>query len=642
MTRELLQLLNALDGEQYITTSQLKEIFLCSKKTLRSRLRELDEMLKKQEAHIESKRGGGYRLVVDRPDLFAAWKEGELKKLQKAIPSSVSERTAYLLFIFMERKDWIKREELAEFLCVSEKTISADMKHIAFILGQYDLEIERRPAYGMRVAGHEFRKRQCILNQLLLAKRESFLESFIKPETMERMSRLTTEKIREFDMSFSEFPYRNLLLYLAILIHRVKHGFVIVGEECREWKKDVGIYRVSEAILKGLAEEGLIESYEEGEVYYTSLFFWGNRMMENSPENNTNYVILPHIEKLVNAMLITIYESFGLDFSKDLNLRMCLLHHMAALDIRLVYNIPLKNQYLEEIKEKYFFAFLLARQAVFCIEEHFGKKLSEDEVGYFAMLFAMKLNEETARVRKSRILLLCATGKIGSRFLKFRLEEEFRDYIERIDMYSIYEMEKIDLDQYDYIFSTVSVDLKVPVPIVMIHDFFAQSEMLDLHRKLSQLENRGNISSFYRKELFFPETPGESREEVIRFLCGQVEKVCPLPEEAFELVMEREALGGTDFGGGIAMPHPVKIITEETIAAVGILKKPVFWEKHEVELVVLAFVAHSGSPETQRFFDMTARVLLDSEAVKKVIEGRSYESFLEQLVIKNGIQTSPA
>lgn len=72
------------------------------------------------------------------------------------------------------------------------------------------------------------------------------------------------------------------------------------------------------------------------------------------------------------------------------------------------------------------------------------------------------------------------------------------------------------------------------------------------------------------------------------------------------------------------------------------MKKPVFWEKHEVELVVLAFVAHSGSPETQRFFDMTARMLLDPEAVEKVIEGRSYESFLEQLVIGNGIQGAPA
>ena len=59
---------------------------------------------------------------------------------------------------------------------------------------------------------------------------------------------------------------------------------------------------------------------------------------------------------------------------------------------------------------------------------------------------------------------------------------------------------------------------------------------------------RGSVSSFYRKELFFSEVPRDSREEVIHWLCNEMEKVYPLPKEACELVLEREALGGTDFG----------------------------------------------------------------------------------------------
>ena len=52
--------------------------------------------------------------------------------------------------------------------------------------------------------------------------------------------------------------------------------------------------------------------------------------------------------------------------------------------------------------------------------------------GIDGITLLQKLKEDPEK-RKMNILLFCATGKIGSQFLKFRLEEEFREYINEID-----------------------------------------------------------------------------------------------------------------------------------------------------------------------------------------------------------------
>lgn len=70
----------------------------------------------------------------------------------------------------------------------------------------------------------------------------------------------------------------------------------------------------------------------------------------------------------------------------NLNLRMYLNRHMVSLDIRLTYGIAVKNPLLQEIKEKYFFPYLLASQAAVVLKGHYKKSLSEDEISYLAMI----------------------------------------------------------------------------------------------------------------------------------------------------------------------------------------------------------------------------------------------------------------
>lgn len=629
-----LEILHLMSEDRYVSTNELMKQIPNSEKTLRGRVKALDELIRRHGAHIESKRGYGYLLVIEDREEFIRYRRELQQKSEEMIPGTGNERITYILSFLLNRKGYMKREELAEFLCVSEKTISADMRQVEFILKQYELEIERRPARGMRVAGDEFRKRQCILNQLILMNSSDFFRGEAEEKKLGILSGIVKAMAEQHHMNIPEVPFQNLVYYLSVTVHRMKHGFVIRGEECAGWKKDVGIYKVSEELLDQIRETGMITDYLDGEVYYTSLFLWGSRIVENNPRDVANFVIPGRVEKLAGIMISSVYDSFGIDFRGDLNLRMCLINHLASLDVRMRNGIYIENPHLEEIREKYFMAYVIAKEAADEVARFYGKPVSEDEIGYFALLFAMKLKQETGEESRMNILLFCATGKIGSQFLKFRLEEEFSDYINRIDMCGNYDLDTIDFSRYDYVFATIPIDRQIPVPILMIRDFFNSAERIRIYQELNRRKKSGNMRNFYREGLFFTGVPGKTKEEVISWMCGRIAEREEVPDCLEEVILERERLGSTDFGNLAAMPHPSRIIMEENLVCVGILKEPILWERNKVQLVVLAVVSHSASEEVQEFFSATARLLLDQEAVKRVIEGGNYETLMEELTLQ--------
>lgn len=632
---DVLKLLRHINTEGYLSVAELMEVMKRSEKTIRYRLKELRAMLEGHGARIEHKKGEGYRLAIEDGPAYAAWQKNCLKQLDGGIPSGTDSRVSYILSLLLNRKDYIKRAKLAEFLCISEKTVSADVGRTEQILKRYGLRLDRKPSYGMKVTGDEFKKRQCMLNHLIIMNTSDFFMGPGEKKAMEEIGEVLREILEENSMPIAELPFRNMVCYLYVMSHRIKHGFQVERDVEESWKKDTVLYHISKRVLERMGSRGLLLPYADGEIYFTSLFLWGNRFIEIDKENKTNYVIPASIYSTASKMLERVRTNLGIDMGDDLNLQLCLLHHLSSLDVRMKYNILIENEHREEIQERYPFAWLVAKEAASALEEIYRKPVSEAECAYFALLFAMKLEEGKETRKKLRVLLICATGKIGSQFLKYRLEEEFAKDIEAVDMKSIYEQDGIDFSAYDYILTTVPIDKSLPVPVVLVRDFFNQEELIKVRSGLCSVRGYGEIQKYFRKELFFGNVPVEegedAKEGVIRWMCGKIKEVEELPEDFFAQVMEREKLGGTDFGNLAAVPHPLKGGWKKNLICVGILERPVLWNRNQVQLVVLANTAETASKETQKALDMTARFLMDSGAVEAVIRERTYGSLLVRM-----------
>lgn len=118
----LQELLGWLKQNEYRTAQQLAKYIRVSEKTVRIAIRELNTELSKHGARIISKPRFGYCLEVTDQELFERYQQEEETK--DRIPDSGKERSEYLMAYLLFRKDYIKIEELCDFMYVSKTTLS--------------------------------------------------------------------------------------------------------------------------------------------------------------------------------------------------------------------------------------------------------------------------------------------------------------------------------------------------------------------------------------------------------------------------------------------------------------------------------------------------------------------------------------
>ena len=619
-----MEILQILSMEKYIPARKLAEKSKIGEKTLRKRMKELKEELERNGASIEIKHGQGYRLKVEKPKQFLQW-EKRLQESEQKVPNTPRERIRYILLLLLSSTSYVKREMIGDFLYISEQSVSQLLKYVEFIFEKYDLALKKKSRYGMRVRGHEFSKRQCIMNHYLLTGSDwRLLDQKVCAERVSRGD-ILSDIIMEERLSFTELALKYFIDYIYVTERRIRQGVCI--ETSTDKNIDEENMQIAERILLQLKKRGVGVSLKKAEIAYTALYLQGNCIQQMDGAVTKNMVIDERIDSLTEEILKRIYCTYQVEMRGNLNLRMYLNRHMVSLDIRLTYGIAVKNPLLQEIKEKYFFPYLLASQAAVVLKGHYKKSLSEDEISYLAMIFEAEHLQNGDRQKKSKVLLVCATGKISARFLLLSLQKKFSGSIDQIELCSLYELEQRDLKEFDYIFSTVPIDKKVNIPIIILHDFGTQLELA----KVQKAMDHSYIQRFFKKEFFFTDVSGETKEEVIKELCRRVAQIRPLPEDFCESVLFRESMGSTDFGNMMAIPHPYEKKLKDNLVCAAVLKRPVLWQINQVQLVILSALNGSQGSEIQKFFEMVSKLMLRKDLIDEIIREQAYETLCDIL-----------
>ncbi len=294
------------------------------------------------------------------------------------------------------------------------------------------------------------------------------------------------------------------------------------------------------------------------------------------------------------------------------------------------YHIRITNPILDEIRKNYAFAYTLAKRCAMVLQAYYGQEVSQDETGYLAVLLAFGMEQNSFEIRRSRILVVCSVGRGSSQMLRYKYEQEFGDYLEKIYVCSLYELSFFDFDAVDYVFTTVPIRQKVPVPIIEVGQFLGRADIV----KVKGVLEKGHVDfldEYYRADQFLVDVEGETKEEVIRNLCAEAGKKRQLPEGFAEAVLQRERAAQTDFGNYIAMPHPYKVITDETFVYVAILKHEIVWSRYPVQLVFLAAISGREDKNLPRFYDVTAKLFMERDMVRQIIEKKRFSVLLQLL-----------
>ena len=643
VSRQMSDIYRKLSENEYQTAEAIAEELGVSSKTIRNQLKNLNELLSEFEVHVESKHGAGYRLAVHNPsrrkELEELMQKRELQ--ESAIPNSSEERVQYLLEYLLNGEGYVKLDDLSELLYISKKTLTNNLKEVECLLGEYNLCLKRKPNYGVRVEGKEFDRRLCIAGYV--AKKIRLLEKLDGDQDVTEEIQWIYQCVRgclsKYNFDISNVAFQNLILHIQIAILRMRGGhYVPMAEGDGEKVRNKKTYRMAEEILGRIKDKFQVE-FPPSEIVYIAIHLEGKKMVVNvggGEEAEGNLVISQEISDLVDQMLGAIYDAFKFDFRDDLELRMSLSQHMVPLVVRLQHDMKLTNPLLKDIKERYSFAYTMATTACVVLNHKFHKAMKEDEIGYIALLFALALERKKTEVTKKNILLVCASGRGSAQLLLHRYKTEFGPYLNKISVCDVGRIGEQDFTEIDYVFTTVPIPVKIPVPIQEV-EYFLKSSDIQAVKKTLMGKIDSPVLDIYPKELFLPHMKFANKEEALRTLCGFVCEKGLAPKEFIDSVRAREVLAKTAFGNFVAMPHPIGVMGECPFVCVAVLDKPILWTEDApdslIQVIFLVSVANYEHFDVQRFYQVTAKLLLDQDSMQELIRCQSYDT-LRDLLLK--------
>ena len=619
MENLVVRIFRILKDGKYHTSIELADILNISDRTCRKYIKILSEILIKKNVEIESKPRFGYLLKdnnISENELF----HNEVKK----IPNSANDRLIYLINKLISEDRYIKLFDVSEEIYTSSKTLSQDLKKVSELLENYNLFLERKPYYGIRLQGNEIDIRNFYIDVLEKRLNENDIEDDVKLKIVEIAENISIN-FRGKNIKISDISLQNLAISFYVTLNRIDKNYLI--EDIIENEDE--LFKVKKGEIKACINDlknifNLKKDMSERDIDYLTIRFMTTETMTYSSIKNLD---VKDIQKLIEDIFFYINVTFKIDLSNDEMLYKNLYTHLIALVIRLRFGIKIQNPLIDDIKKNIPFEYNLSQYVCSRIGEKYSKELSEDEVGYIAVILHMA-KEINKRNRKKNILLICPSGRGISKFLTYTFKNSFSEYLNEINACGLSDLKYINLDEIDIVFSLVDDKLNINKPVYKIK-YFLNSDDLENIKKILD-DNKEYVNSIFAKELFFHFEEEINKKDLISFVSNKFKEYIKFNDDLESLIIEREKLGMTEISEDVAIPHPIHVIPSVNKIAVCLLDKSIKWINNEVKIVLFMLINNSNG-ENEKIYKLLTKVVNDKKIIDKILKNPIYENYINIL-----------
>lgn len=623
MDARVKQLVNMIEDARPVAVAVLAKRLEVSERAVRNYIHRANDNLAGVARIVGSK--GQYRIDVARADELARLLDGAALA-HPGIPDTRDGRVSFLLNDLLMRSQWVTIEEYADLLYVSARTLSNDMRLVGQKLAQFDLTLEKRPRYGIRVAGGESQRRLCLASLVRPVLPDT--DDAKLAERLRAIAACVDDALTASPVTVSSLASRNLIMHLYIALCRIEQGCYVPAAESDVQKLEGTREYAAAFQIAANIKDALGVSMPREEVAFIAIHLLGRGT--GVPEKGSA-VISDEMWEIASEMVRAVNDEFRFDFSGDLELRMNLARHIGPLGYRLEYHMHMDNPMLPDIKTRFPLAYSMAAGTSQVLERHFGSQPSDEELGYIAMAFALALEQQADQPRRKRILIVCASGAGSARMLEHQYRKQFGMYIDSIETCDVARVGTFDFSHIDYVFTTVPLNVKLPVP-VREADFFLETSDVNAIRKVlsDDTAQSDSVSSFFSRALFFNRVEAPSKQAVLRYLSERAVESGRVDAQFAQEVAERESASATSFGNGVAMPHGMHPLSAEAFVTVGLLEHPILWDEygHEVDIVFMVSFARSGGDEARILSSLLAEIFMDRQGVERLRERRSWHELM--------------
>ena len=455
-----------LTRKEPVQIQEIAETLETSERTIQRERDRLAQSLEDYGLELMYTRGKG--LSIEGTDEAKHELQEQLLLSHKQIPTA-EDRQVELAYRLLQENGMVKLQAIAHAMYVAPSTVSQDLERIDDWFLQYELEIKRKKGIGAEVVGEEINKRRLLISliftqwdvlafyrllqgdgeqlpHLLRIHRLPWLEminqayAIMAPLTKD--GRLTDRQIMRGTLSLAlqalrmkEFPMRYELKAYPV--------------EILDWVARVETrlpYALSIAERQWLSEE--LRAYFQSDAGDTE-----------------ELVTRLRVKRLIEHVSLV----YGTNFTKDSALERGLVSHIQSYTRQNTVN---PSYVIKQIEREYPQLFGAVKQAALSV---FTDATFEDvDLAFWVMHFGAVLSKPASKL-PYRVLVVCSAGLGSSKLLMNRLRQEFSE-LEHIDNSSLFGIERLAVDSYDFVLSTVPLP-DIRPPHLLVNPLLPQDEV---------------------------------------------------------------------------------------------------------------------------------------------------------------------
>lgn len=486
-----------LDIGDYITCEELAKKFCISKKTLHNDIKTLNDLFRNNNIELIMKRGRGLFLKCNCPENLNKLKEMIAYRFidTNDILNSKSTRMIKILSLFLNRKGYIKINELSDALNVSPRSVTIILNELRKFLKKYQLTLKNRPHYGLCIQGNELKILQCYTDTICfntdnIGDQFLFMDSFsgfhLEDERKEELMKICCSSFQKYNLDLELIEIRKLVVLILVLDLRAKQGKnVTFSKEQLAILQEIVIFPWFDSFIEKLANFGyhfvsktdyyvlflyiyihldfnylsnqkMIPSHIMGEVFQAESdiceVLGEHRLLNSRNEESFRKMIFPFI---IHAILFERFDFIEHDANKIIKQAMC--------------NSPLT---------------ISITDLIFSVLQERMPNLVVGEMLYYRMALSVySWICETDNNRRNNLALVVPFSKEFGESLRNRILDRFRANIKKLDILTLNDLLNTDLIHYDYLLTLEHLNEKMTngVPQLMIDFYFVSKDVQNFY-----------------------------------------------------------------------------------------------------------------------------------------------------------------
>lgn len=590
LDRKIISFLLMNDKVHYVELTNYTGV---SKVTLSRHLDFLNSQLQRFDIRIIRKKGGGIYLRGNINRLFREFNPGQGKNIN---------RMDALTLILLLSSSPLKIQDIADKLFVSRNTLHNDIKNLKGKLDEDELSL-RSSSRGIILQGKEIIKRKKISEILNTYYSNSFdskdseddygrffgdrWDNIFDSHTLKKILQIITRLLDKENIEYIDYQVKDLTIHVAIIIQRIETNDRLKKEtnDNNSIEKKQKIQSQTDLLVKKIQQEFQI-TLPETDRNYLNLHVLS---IINTSERKTTPLGTRKIKKLVSNLLSNQEQDSIL--LNELSL------HLSSAVSRLKEGLSIRNPYTTDIKNNFPYSFDISVRLSGEIKELLKVDIPEDEIAYIALHFQSFLERRALKMRTDAIIV-CNTGLGTSRFLEQRLQEEYRNQINILEVVSVSKFR--DMNSYPpLILSTVYLK-NIPEDIIVVSPLLSKLDKSRINMALEKIlaqKNQSNslIKLIYRDKIFI-ENSIKDKDKIISFLGKNLIADNYAKPGLVESAIKREKLSSTALKG-VATPHAESRYVTHPCISILINKNGINWNEKKVNVVF--FIALNKTVEDE-------------------------------------------